>query len=58
VFLAHILTMEDIDLLQQFCGQLLIGVNHSQKILVLTGDSRTPDMEFTIRHFFGVFFVI
>lgn len=38
-FLKRILGSEDIDLLQRYCGQLLQGVNYSQKILILTGDS-------------------
>ena len=38
-FLAHILDAADIDLLQRYLSQILEGINHSQTILVLTGDS-------------------
>jgi len=38
-FLAHILEQADIDLLQRYLSQVLEGINHSQSILVLTGDS-------------------
>jgi P4 family phage/plasmid primase-like protien len=38
-FLNHILSFNDMDLLQRFCGQLLLGRNHAQKILILTGES-------------------
>ena len=38
-FLKEIMSPEDIDVLQQFSSQLLSGVNHAQKILILTGDS-------------------
>jgi phage/plasmid-associated DNA primase len=39
MFLAHILEPADIDLLQRYLSQILEGINHSQTILVLTGDS-------------------
>jgi len=39
MFLAHILEPEDIDLLQRYLSQILEGINHSQTILVLTGDA-------------------
>jgi len=38
-FLAHILEQVDIDLLQRYLSQVLEGINHSQSILVLTGDA-------------------
>ncbi len=38
-FLAHILEPADIDLLQRYLSQVLEGINHSQTILVLTGDA-------------------
>ena len=38
-FLAHILEPADIDLLQRYLSQILEGINHSQTILVLTGDA-------------------
>jgi putative DNA primase/helicase len=38
-FLAHILEPDDIDLLQRYLSQVLEGINHSQSILVLTGDA-------------------
>ncbi len=38
-FLAHILDRNDIDLLQRYLSQILEGINHSQTILVLTGDA-------------------
>ncbi len=38
-FLAHILSPEDIDLLQRYLSQILEGINHSQTILILTGDA-------------------
>ena len=38
-FLAHILSEPDIDLLQRYLSQVLEGINHSQTILVLTGDA-------------------
>ena len=38
-FLAHILDAADIDLLQRYLSQILEGINHSQTILVLTGDA-------------------
>ena len=38
-FLQHILEPADIDLLQRYCSQILEGINHSQTILVLTGDA-------------------
>src|ERR1035441_959899 len=38
-FLAHILKADDIDLLQRYLSQTLEGINHSQSILVLTGDA-------------------
>jgi P4 family phage/plasmid primase-like protien len=39
MFLAHILEERDIDLLQRYCSQILEGINHSQTILILTGES-------------------
>ncbi|MGO8926292.1 MAG: phage/plasmid primase, P4 family [Limisphaerales bacterium] len=38
-FLAHILEPADVDLLQRYLSQVLEGINHSQTILVLTGDA-------------------
>src|ERR1035438_6080952 len=38
-FLENVLSEADIDLLQRYCSQILEGVNHSQTILVLTGDA-------------------
>jgi phage/plasmid-associated DNA primase len=38
-FLPHILSEEDIDLLQRYLSQFLEGINHSQTILILTGDA-------------------
>lgn len=38
-FLNNILEPHDIDLLQRYCSQILEGINHSQTILVLTGDA-------------------
>jgi phage/plasmid-associated DNA primase len=38
-FLKHILDPEDIDLLQRYCSQILLGLNYSQTILILTGES-------------------
>jgi P4 family phage/plasmid primase-like protien len=38
-FLANILSSEDIDLLQRYLSQVLEGINHSQTILVLSGDA-------------------
>lgn len=38
-FLNHILEPNDIDLLQRYCSQFLQGINYTQKILILTGDS-------------------
>jgi P4 family phage/plasmid primase-like protien len=38
-FLKHILSPDDIDLLQRYCSQILLGTNHSQTLLVLTGES-------------------
>jgi putative DNA primase/helicase len=38
-FLAHILEPADIDLLQRYLSQVLEGINHSQTILVVTGDA-------------------
>jgi len=38
-FLRHILEPDDIDVLQRGLSQVLEGINHSQTILVLTGDS-------------------
>jgi putative DNA primase/helicase len=38
-FLAHILEPSDIDLLQRYLSQVFEGINHSQTILVLTGDA-------------------
>jgi P4 family phage/plasmid primase-like protien len=38
-FLTHILSEDDIDLLQRYLSQVLEGINHSQSILVLTGDA-------------------
>ena len=38
-FLAHILEPADIDLLQNYLSRVLEGINHSQTILVLTGDA-------------------
>jgi phage/plasmid-associated DNA primase len=38
-FLAHILDAADIDILQRYLSQILKGINHSQTILVLTGDA-------------------
>jgi P4 family phage/plasmid primase-like protien len=39
MFLAHILEPADIDLLQRYLSQILEGINHTQTILVLTGDA-------------------
>jgi len=39
MFLANILDPADIDLLQRYCSQILEGINHSQSILILTGES-------------------
>jgi len=39
MFLKHILSEPDIDLLQQFMSELMSGVNYAQKILILTGDA-------------------
>ena len=39
MFLGHILEEPDIDLLQRYLSQILEGINHSQTILVLTGDA-------------------
>jgi P4 family phage/plasmid primase-like protien len=39
MFLANILSPEDIDLLQRYLSQILEGINHSQSILILTGDA-------------------
>ena len=39
MFLAHILEPDDVDLLQRYLSQVLEGINHSQTILVLTGDA-------------------
>ncbi len=38
-FLANILSEEDVDVLQRYLSQILEGINHSQTILVLTGDA-------------------
>jgi phage/plasmid-associated DNA primase len=38
-FLANIFEPADIDLLQRYLSQVLEGINHSQAILVLTGDA-------------------
>jgi P4 family phage/plasmid primase-like protien len=38
-FLRHILDPQDIDLLQRYCSQILLGMNHSQTLLILTGES-------------------
>jgi P4 family phage/plasmid primase-like protien len=38
-FLRHVLSEQDIDLLQRYLGQLLDGHNHSQTILMLNGES-------------------
>ena len=38
-FLKHILDPDDIDLLQRYLSQVLEGKNHTQKILVLTGEA-------------------
>ena len=38
-FLANILDADDIHLLQRYLSQVLEGINHSQTILVLTGDA-------------------
>jgi P4 family phage/plasmid primase-like protien len=38
-FLANILEPADIDLLQRYLSQILEGINHSQTILILTGDA-------------------
>jgi P4 family phage/plasmid primase-like protien len=38
-FLERVLAPDDVELLQRYCSQILDGQNHSQTILVLTGDS-------------------
>jgi len=38
-FLNEVLDKDDIEVLQQYCGQFLIGHNYAQKILILTGDA-------------------
>ena len=38
-FLQHVVAPDDIDLLQRYLSQLLVGQNHSQTILVLTGEA-------------------
>ena len=39
MFLANVLEPADIDLLQRYLSQVLEGINHSQSILVLSGDA-------------------
>jgi P4 family phage/plasmid primase-like protien len=38
-FLQNVLTADDLDLLQRYASQILEGINHSQTILILTGDA-------------------
>jgi P4 family phage/plasmid primase-like protien len=38
-FLRHVVAADDVDLLQRYLSQLLTGQNHSQTILVLTGEA-------------------
>ena len=38
-FLRPIAGDEDIDLLQQYCGQMLLGINYSRRLLLLTGNT-------------------
>ena len=38
-FLNRVLSPEDVDLLQRYCSQILDGQNHTQTILLLTGDA-------------------
>lgn len=37
VLLGEALAQEDIDLLQRYCGQCLLGINLSQRLLILSG---------------------